>query len=68
VHCADVSVDRLVYVCDRVNNRVQVFTPEGKFVKEGFFEKETLGSGSAWDIAFSKDVQQKYLFLVDGMN
>jgi DNA-binding beta-propeller fold protein YncE len=68
VHCADVSVDRLVYVCDRVNDRLQVFTPEGKFVKEQFIEKDTLGSGSAWDIAFSKDAQQKYVFLADGMN
>ncbi len=68
VHCADLSVDRLVYVCDRVNDRLQVFTPDGKFVKEQFFEKETLGSGSVWDIAFSKDPQQKYIFLADGMN
>ena len=68
VHCADISVDRLVYVCDRVNDRLQVFTPEGKFVKEQFYEKETLGSGSVWDIAFSKDPQQKYMFLADGMN
>jgi hypothetical protein len=68
VHCADLSVDRLVYVCDRVNDRLQVFTPEGKFVKEQFYEKETLGSGSVWDIAFSKDPQQKYIFMADGMN
>lgn len=68
VHCADLSVDRLVYVCDRANDRIQVFTAEGKFVKEGFVEKETLGSGSAWDIAFSRDSQQKYVFLADGMN
>ena len=68
VHCADVSTDRLVYVCDRVNNRIQVFTPDGKFVKEQFYEKETLGSGSVWDLAFSKDPQQKYMFIADGMN
>jgi sugar lactone lactonase YvrE len=37
-------------------------------VKEQFYEKDTLGSGSVWDIAFSKDAQQKYLFLADGMN
>jgi DNA-binding beta-propeller fold protein YncE len=68
VHCADVSVDRLVYVCDRLNDRLQVFTADGKFVKEQFYEKDTLGSGSVWDIAFSKDPQQKYLFMADGMN
>jgi DNA-binding beta-propeller fold protein YncE len=66
VHCADISVDRLLYVCDRVNDRLQVFKPDGSFVKEAFFNKETLGSGSVWDIAFSKDAQQKYLYLADG--
>jgi DNA-binding beta-propeller fold protein YncE len=68
VHCADMSVDRLVYVCDRVNDRIQVFKPDGTFIKEGFIAKRTLGSGSAWDIAFSKDPQQKYIYLADGEN
>ncbi|HEY2153151.1 MAG TPA: hypothetical protein VGH34_20245 [Vicinamibacterales bacterium] len=68
VHCADLSVDRLLYVCDRVNDRLQVFKPDGTFVKEAFFAKNTLGSGSVWDIAFSKDPQQKYIYLADGEN
>jgi DNA-binding beta-propeller fold protein YncE len=68
VHCADMSVDRFIYVCDRVGDRLQVFTPEGKFVKEQFYEKNTLNAGSVWDIAFSKDVQQKYIFMADGVN
>ncbi len=68
VHCADLSVDRLLYVCDRVGDRLQVFTPEGKFVKEGFFAKNTKNAGSVWDIAFSKDPQQKYIFMADGVN
>ena len=68
VHCADLSVDRLLYVCDRANDRIQVFKPDGTFVKEGFIAKRTLGSGSAWDIAFSKDPQQKYIYLADGEN
>ena len=68
VHCAELSVDRLLYVCDRVNDRIQVFHPDGMFVKEVFVEKETRGSGSSWDIAFSKDPQQKYLYLADGEN
>jgi DNA-binding beta-propeller fold protein YncE len=68
VHCADMSVDRLIYVCDRVGDRLQVFTPEGKFVKEQWYEKNTLNAGSVWDIAFSKDAQQKYIFMADGVN
>ena len=68
VHCSELSVDRLLYVCDRVNDRIQVFKPDGTFIKEAFVAKRTLGSGSAWDIAFSKDPQQKYIYLVDGEN
>jgi hypothetical protein len=68
VHCAELSNDGLVYVCDRVNDRIQVFKKDGSFVKEVFIEKRTLGDGSVWDIAFSKDPQQKFLYLVDGAN
>ena len=68
VHCVELSHDNLLYVCDRVNDRLQVFKPDGTFVKEMFYEKQTLGSGSAWDVAFSKDPQQKYIYLADGEN
>ena len=34
VHCADMSVDRFLYVCDRAGDRLQVFTPQGKFSKK----------------------------------
>ncbi len=68
VHCAELSNDGLLYVCDRPNDRIQVFKPDGTFVKEVVFYKDTLGDGSAWDIAFSKDPQQKYIFLADGSN
>jgi DNA-binding beta-propeller fold protein YncE len=60
--------DDLLYVCDRVNDRIQVFHPDGTFVKEAFIEKQTLGSGSVWDIAFSQDPQQKFLYVADGEN
>jgi DNA-binding beta-propeller fold protein YncE len=66
VHCAVLSNDGFVYVCDRVNDRVQVFTREGGFVKEVRVSPRTLGDGSTWDIEFSKDPQQKFLYLVDG--
>src|SRR5277367_6357689 len=68
VHCAMLSNDGLLYVCDRVNDRIQVFKPDGTFVKEAFIEKQTLGSGSVWDIAFSHDPQQKFLYVADGEN
>jgi DNA-binding beta-propeller fold protein YncE len=68
VHCADLSNDRLLYVCDRANDRIQVFKTDGTFVKEAFINKETLGSGSVWDITFSRDPQQTYLYVADGEN
>jgi DNA-binding beta-propeller fold protein YncE len=68
VHCVELSNDHLLYVCDRVNDRIQVFKPDGTFVKETFINRETLGSGSVWDIAFSRDPGQKYLYLADGEN
>ncbi len=68
VHCADLSNDGLVYVCDRLNDRLQVFKPDGTFVKEAFIDKHTRASGSVWDVAFSKDREQRFLFLADGIN
>ncbi len=68
VHCADLSVDGLVYVCDRLNDRLQVFKPDGTFVKEQFIDKHTRASGSVWDVAFSKDREQRFLFVPDGIN
>jgi DNA-binding beta-propeller fold protein YncE len=68
VHCADVSSDGFVYACDRQGNRLQVFTPDGKFVKEQWYARRSLSEGSVWDIAFSKDPQQRFIFMADGRN
>jgi len=68
VHCAEPTLDGLVYVCDRPNDRIQVFRKDGSFVKEQRIAPATRGDGSVWDIAFSRDPQQKYLFLADGKN
>jgi DNA-binding beta-propeller fold protein YncE len=68
IHCAEPSRDGLVYVCDRPNNRIQVFKTDGTFVKEKFVEPLTLGDGSVWDIAFSGDPEQRFIYLADGKN
>jgi hypothetical protein len=68
VHCAEPTPDGLVYVCDRPNDRIQVFRKDGSFVKEVRIAPRTLGDGSVWDIAFSRDPQRKYLYLADGKN
>jgi sugar lactone lactonase YvrE len=68
VSCAEVSKDGLLYVCDKTNDRIQVFKTNGSFVKEKVLAPTTLGGGSVWDVAFSRDAQQKYLYVADGMN
>ena len=68
VHCAEPTNDGLIYVCDRPNNRIQVFRRDGTFVKEAFIAPRTLGDGAVWDIAFSRDPEQRYLYLADGKN
>jgi DNA-binding beta-propeller fold protein YncE len=68
VHCAEPTPDGLVYVCDRVNDRIQVFKKSGEFVKEKSIFPFTRGDGSVWDIAFSRDKAQKYIYLADGRN
>ena len=68
VHCADPSNDGLVYVCDRANDRIQVFRTDGTFVTEKVVAPLTLGDGSVWDIAFSRDPEQEYMYVADGKN
>ncbi len=64
VSCVKIAKDGMVYVCDRQNDRIQVFQKDGKFVKEAFVSKTTTGDGSVWDLAFSPD--QRVLYVADG--
>ncbi|MBD2749496.1 hypothetical protein IC232_22720 [Microvirga sp. BT688] len=68
VHCSNVSNDGLVYVCDRANDRIQIFRTDGTFVKEVFVATQTLADGSVWDIDFSHDPEQRFLYVADGVN
>lgn len=68
VHCAEPSNDGLIYVCDRGADRVQVFRPDGTFVSEHIYNPATLAQGSTWDIAFSPDEDQEFIYLADGQN
>lgn len=69
VHSVLISNDGLVYVGDRANNRIQVFKPDGTFVKEGFVARKTLhGSGTTCDLAMSPDKEQKFLYVTDPGN
>jgi hypothetical protein len=68
VHCLRIANDGLVYVCDRLNDRVQVFKKDGTFVQEFIYRKETKGSGSVGTIAFWPDATQSAFLLNDPGN
>ena len=66
VSCVKIAKDGQVYVCDRKSDRIQVFKKDGTFVKEAFVSTSTLGEGSVWDLAFSNDPQQRFVYVADG--
>jgi DNA-binding beta-propeller fold protein YncE len=68
VHCVRISRDGLVHVCDRTNDRIQVFHKDGRFVREFRVEPQTLANGSVWDLVLSEDPAQGFIFLADGTN
>jgi hypothetical protein len=66
-HAVRLSNDGFVYVSDRFNCRIQVFKPDGTYIKETFFELASI-QGSAWDVGFSPDKDQRFLYALDGGN
>jgi len=68
VHCVRIAKDNLVYVCDRTNDRVQIFHKDGTFVREFREMTDTLGNGSVWSVNFWPKAEQTYLLIADGEN
>jgi hypothetical protein len=62
VHAIKVSKDGMVYVADRSNQRVQVFTTAGKYVTQ-----VTIGARgqTAAGLALSPDGQQQFLYIAN---
>lgn len=79
-HCVTIGNDGLVYVCDRADDRIEVFSKTGELqriiavvpgtgVTLGIGGAAGLGTaGSAWDLAFTNDPMQTYMYEVDGGN
>ncbi len=68
VHCVKLARDGLVYVCDRTNDRIQVFKKDGTFVREFRVESNTLANGSVWELALFPDAGESFLLNADGAN
>jgi len=69
VHGLGISNDGIVYVGDRVNNRIQSFRLDGTYLNEVFIERQTKGPfGTGFDVAFSPDEEQRYFYVPDGTN
>lgn len=66
VHCVRLGKDNLLYVCDRTNNRIQVFEKSGKFVRQFVVEPKTQINGTVHDMILSPDPLQAYLFVGNG--
>lgn len=66
-HCVRRTRDGLIYVCDRPNNRIQVFRGDGTFLREFFIDPQTL-SGPIADMVTSRDAGERYMFAADGSN
>jgi hypothetical protein len=82
LHFVEISTDRRVYIGERGQNRIQVFTTEGKWLQDIYVSPNTPARGcggvpelkgggpcgTMYKMVISKDPQQKYLFVADGHN
>ncbi len=64
--CVALAKTGEVFVCDRESNRIQTFRKDGSFVREAVVSPATLGSGSVWDIAFSSDANERFVYVANG--
>jgi hypothetical protein len=82
LHCAELSDDGFLYLCDRGNNRIQIFkasdvgkpcqNPDGAVGKCGFVGEVPIApqtaSGTSGSLAFSADPEQSCLYVADLTN
>ena len=65
VHAVKVSNDGFVYVGDRNHRRIQVFTLDGEYVKQGFVNLEGDDQMTVCGLDFSADPQQEFIYVGD---
>ena len=65
-HAVKVSRDGVVYVADRINNRIQIFTKEGKYLRQARVATDNAKATPVpAGFAFSPDPKQQFLYVVD---
>jgi DNA-binding beta-propeller fold protein YncE len=65
VHSVIISNDNIVYIGDRPNRRIQLFTPEGKYLTQMFVNRAGPSASSVSGLAFSPDKEQQFLYIAD---
>ncbi len=81
LHFVEISNDRLVYIGERGQNRIQVFTTDGEWQQDihvspntpaqrtcGSLEWAPAPCGTTGKMVISTDPEQKYLFVADASN
>ena len=68
VHSLEVSNDGLVYVADRDNSRIQVFTMAGQYITQAFINRNEGGALTTAGLAFSPAPQQQFMYVADQSN
>ena len=85
LHFAEIDKDGLVYVGERGQDRISIYTKQGKWVKDYYVSPNTPSQraldcgglppntknppcGTTYKMVFSKDPQQKYMYVADGTN
>ena len=68
VHGVEIARDGLVYVADRNNHRIQLFTRRGKYLRQLFVDRDLPSAQTASGIAFSPDRNQRYMYVSDWGN
>ena len=84
LHFVEISKDRKVYIGERGQNRIEVFTTDGRFLQEfyvspntpsqraedcgGLYHPKFPPCGTTYKLALSRDPQQKYAYVADGTN
>ncbi len=65
VHGVELSRDGMVYVSDRNNRRIQVFTRAGRYLRQVFIDRNDAAPNTASGMALSADPAQRYLYVAD---